>query len=177
MALNKLPLTEILGLALFWYRTFWHGLFGTRTFQQENISAWVYFSTTDILAQGFYGARTGKFWHKAHGYFSTDILARLPLCQNVHVPKYSSAKMFQCRNDHVPKCPWCKKILMPKCSCAKMSLCQKVPVVKCPCWNVSSQNVRCPNKPKPNIESNLMILNNVEIACFNYTAWPLLHFG
>ena len=133
MALNKLPLTEILGLPLFEHltflqETFWHG----------------YISAN---GQGLYG--TGKFWHKAisaHGYFSTDILAWLPLCQNVHVPKYPSAKMFQCRNGPVPKCPWCKKytywnVLAPKCPSAKMSLCQKVPVMKCPCWNVSCRKV------------------------------------
>ena len=112
----------------------------------ETFSAWT-FRHRDFSAPEHFG--TWIFWplSKQYGRFSTDILA------------------CSCRNFLATKRPH-----------AKMSSCHKVSMMKCPCWNVSFKKVRYRNKPKPNIESNLMIFNNVEISCFNYTAWPLLHF-
>ena len=107
------------------------GLFGTRTFQHKNISAWVFFGTMDILARGRYG--TGTFWHKdilAHVHLAQGhpcrnayiVLqsAKMYICWNVLVPKYPCAVMFKYCNVPVPKRPWCRNIPIPKCSHAKM---------------------------------------------------------
>ena len=75
--------------------------------------------------------------------------AKMYTCRNVHVPKYSCAEMFQCRNIPVPKHPWYRNIPMLKYSRAKISSCQKVLVMKCLCQNVSCRTFRCRNKPKP----------------------------
>ena len=155
----------------FWQETFWHRHFITRTFQQEDISAQEHFCMgiiqhKDVTSQGHYSTGTFQhkdisahwcfstctFWHCAKHYrhFGIYISAWLPLCQNVHVPKYPCPKMSQwCCNVPVPKRSLCWKIPMPKCSCVKMFSCRKVTMMKCPCQNVSCRNVRCRNKPKP----------------------------
>ena len=118
------------------------GPFRTRTFWHENISAWVYFCTMDVSAQGRYSTWTLQhkdilahglfsictFWHYAKQYrhFGKGVL--LP---NVHVPKYPCAKMSQChnvpcRNVHGAKKSPCQNVLVLKYPCAKMS----------PWWNV-----------------------------------------
>ena len=148
----------VLKLLAWTYFGTWHFIkrhFGMRTFRHENISAWVYFGTMDVSAQGHFSTRI--FQHmdiSAHVHFGTvhsniDISVWVPLCQNVHVPKYPCAEMSHCRNFPVPKRPWCQKIPKPKCSCVEMSLCQKFTVMKCSCRNISCWNVRCRNKPNP----------------------------
>ena len=86
------------------------GFFSTRTFCHENISTLVYFGTMDNLEQECYSTGTFQhkdvsahwhfgtwtFWHcaKQHRHFYTDILAQVPLSQNVLVPKCPHAKKF-----------------------------------------------------------------------------------
>ena len=138
-------------------------LFSSRTSRQENISEPWSFWHRDVTALGHFSTRI--FWHvdvSGHVHFSTeqsnikhfgtDILAWVPLRQNVHIPKHPCDEMCQCHNVPVLKCPWYRKIPMLKCSHAEMSSCRKVPVMKCSCRNVSCRNVRCQNKPKPEIQ-------------------------
>ena len=115
-------------------------LFVTRTFQQKNISARVFFCTIDGSARWRYSA--GTFWHRGtHAKMSAPkCLYCFARSQNVHVLKYPWAKMSQCRDLYGAK---------EKCSRAEMSLCQKNPVMKCPCQKVSCWNVMCQNKLKP----------------------------
>ena len=103
-----------------------HGLFGTRTFQNENILAWVYFGTINVSAQGRYG--TGTFWHKGiltYGRFGTCTFWRCAKQYRhfgILVPKCPSAVMSPCRNIHGAEKYPCGNVLVPKCPCAENSL-------------------------------------------------------
>ena len=113
------------------------GCFGRWTFQQGNLSTWgnigtVNFRHDEFSAQEHFG--TWIFWHpaKQYGRLSTDILAPVLLCQNVHVPKCPRTKA-----PIVAKNPWaekslCRKVLVPKHPCAgtptgPKSACNKYP--------------------------------------------------
>ena len=85
----------------------------------------------NISAQGYFGTWTFwhiTFWHHAKQYrhFSTDILAWVPPCQNVHVPKCPSATSPPCQNVHDAKKYPCWNVLVSKCPRAEKS----------PWWNV-----------------------------------------
>ena len=109
-------------------RTFWHEYFSAPwTFGHGDITTLGHFDTKifqhmDILAQGHLWRNVYIALHDAKMYMS----------QNVHVPKYPCAQMFQCCKVPVPKRPLCQNILMPKFSRAKIFSCRNVLAPKSP---------------------------------------------
>ena len=164
---------EVLACRLFGTGTFWQRDISARmgTLWCWDISAQEYFDTWTFLALENFDTRKFRHHTKLYGCFGTDILALVPkcvtarklqFCQNIHGPKCFSTQMYLCRKVPVPKYPGakmslCWKVAVWKSSYAKTSMETKCPraetsmEMKCPRRNVFWRNVRCRNKPKPDI--------------------------
>ena len=124
-----------------------------KSFQHRNFLAW----------GRFFGIEKFRHHTKQYWCLSTDILAPMLLCRNLHVPKCPCAETSMVRkNPFAEKSP-CWKVLVytktsteMKCPCAEKPTGPKrahaepnVLVMKCLCRNVSGRNVRCQNGRKP----------------------------